>query len=244
MGNAPVIRITGLKVQDEYIERFGNWANHVYYPHMLESQWIAGNERYQIVKESPDYVRNIGVSYHQNRRALEQWYRDKGVLPILEDLKTWGNRGTWVWEAAYQLLKIFRNDSPMDAKELLRVDQATIMHLEGFWLSAAEEEKYQLWFTKWGYEVYIPLLMKLPGLKQYNYYKIIDFEFPEWQKVSEPNVHPIYLSILHFDDVKAFENYEKSLEHYALKGALKTLFPRGLDYKWYVQYRVLQSGRK
>jgi hypothetical protein len=49
MENAPVIRITGLKVQDEYIERFGDWANHVYYPHLLDSRYIVGNERYHIV---------------------------------------------------------------------------------------------------------------------------------------------------------------------------------------------------
>jgi hypothetical protein len=55
--------------------------------------------------------------------------------------------------------------------------------------------------------------------------------------------YPQRLSILHFDSIKAFDNYEQSLELAAVKGALQAPFPLGLNYQFYVQYRLARSYR-
>lgn len=86
--------------------------------------------------------------------------------------------------------------------------------------------------------------MKLPGLKEYGLYRIVDVRLPEMYRVKDNSVHPRWLSILHFENMKAFEDYEKSRELAAMRGALRAPFPAGLDYKWYVQYELMRSWRK
>ena len=120
-------------------------------------------------------------------------------------------------------------------------------HIEAPRLSPAEEEKYDNWFARWGYDVYIPLLMKLPGFKEYARYKLIDFDWTNWTNLTSlkiPASHPLYMSVLTFENIEAFEEYEKSLELGAYRSAMDIYFPRGLDFKWYVQYRLNISQRK
>ena len=83
--------------------------------------------------------------------------------------------------------------------------------------------------------------MKLSGLKQYVRYKHTYVNIPDPDKTKRYVEYPPYLSILTFENVEAFENYQKSLELQALNGGLRAPFPRGLDYRWYVQYQLVRS---
>jgi hypothetical protein len=88
--------------------------------------------------------------------------------------------------------------------------------------------------------------MRLPGLREYTRYKLIDVD-PKgltFQTTKRPIEYPPRFSILTFDNVKAFENYERSLELAAFNRAIEVLFPFGLNYQCYVQYRLIRSWRK
>jgi hypothetical protein len=153
-----------------------------------------------------------------------------------------------VWWVAYQLIRNFRNEETNSRESaVLNVESAPIMHIEGYALSQGDEERYETWFKKWGYELYIPWLMKLPGLKEYSWYRLINVEstgLPDFYKTKRAVEYPQYLSILHFENVSAYENYEKSIELAGFREAMKLPFPEGLDFKWYVQYQLTHSWRK
>jgi hypothetical protein len=62
-------------------------------------------------------------------------------------------------------------------------------------------------------------------------------EVREWE-------YPDYISIIYFDDLAAFENYQSSPELIAFKKAICNIFPNGLNYRLYVQYQLVKSWRK
>ena len=49
---------------------------------------------------------------------------------------------------------------------------------------------------------------------------------------------------MYFGDIKSFETYAKSAALVAFNKALRTVFPYGLNYKWYVEYQLVKSWRK
>jgi hypothetical protein len=64
-----------------------------------------------------------------------------------------------IWYAAYELIMNFRQEKTDSGNTgLLKVENAPIMHIEGYSLSQGDEEKLETWFSKWGSELYIPLL--------------------------------------------------------------------------------------
>jgi len=84
--------------------------------------------------------------------------------------------------------------------------------------------------------------MKLPGIKGYDFFKDTGIRVVPTFREKD---YPTYLSVVYFQDVKAFENYEKSTEVATLRKNLMQVFPPlGPNFKWYVQYRLEKSLRK
>jgi hypothetical protein len=249
MENTPTIRIQAIRVQSEYQERIRNWTMEVYYPLMMTVPGMIGVDYYQIVKENPQYLRTLSINYYANRAAMLGVRSDPKARDVLRDTNTtWASRSEMVWWVAYQLIRNFRNEEANSRESaVMNVENAPIMHIEDYALSKDDQEKYETWFKKWGYELYIPLLMKLPGLKEYSWYRLINVEstgLPDYYKTKRAVEYPLYLSILHFENVSAYENYEKSIELAGFREAMKFPFPGGLDFKWYVQYQLVKSWRK
>lgn len=247
MENAPVMLIAAWRIQPEYRERASNWLMEVFMPmNVNNNPHNQGQDRYQITSENPDYVRNISFIHYKNSKAIENARKIPENKALVEDLRTWIPRREAVWGTYYRLLKYFRNDRAgyWADNSAAKVAESPFIHIEGYRLPVAEEEKYGMWLNQWGYELHIPLIMRLPGLVEYDCYRVSDFPVLDIYKVEEADVHPAYLSILHFENLKAYEDYEKSKELAALRYALRVPFPRGLDYKWYVQYQLMKSLRK
>jgi heme-degrading monooxygenase HmoA len=83
--------------------------------------------------------------------------------------------------------------------------------------------------------------MKLPGLMGYDWYE--DTKLRRTKEIRELN-YPEYLSIIYFENLKAFEDFEKSPELVALQKSMRSVFPRGLNLQWHVQYELIKSFRK
>jgi hypothetical protein len=220
MGNAPVISISASRVQPEYRERFYQWVYEAYYPLRMKTEWLKGIEAYQIVKESSEYNRSVSIYQFDSLNDLESAYNNPDWIATSRDRDTsymQTARGERFWQAAYKLVKSFTNEEAAFPANKRKVsDDFQVMHLEGYRLAPDEEERFNTWFTKWGYEVFIPLLMKLHGLKQYSLYKHAYVSIPDADKTKRYVEYPSFLSVITFDDIKAFENYQKSLELQAL----------------------------
>jgi hypothetical protein len=249
MENAPIIRITARRIQPEYEERFLNWSLGAYHPLLITVPGFEQIDDYRIVKENPQYTKTLTLFHYRNRAEQLKPRGDQRFLDVQKDTEiTWASRSELIWMSSYQEISIFKENSVTAEKKALSKDEnAPVIHLEGYAFSNPEQERYDTWFNKWGREVFIPLIMRLPGLKEYTRYKLIDVDstgLSNFNRTKHPVEYPPRLSILTFENIKAFENYENSLELAAFKSALQAPFPLGLNYQWYVQYQLVKSWRK
>lgn len=247
MENKPVVRIWAKRFQPEYEQRYLKWQSEVYCPLYITLPGIEELDDYRIVKENPQYTRTLLLAHYENRDAPLQFrglplYKDIG-----KDYATWAGRSETVWFAAYEQIASFKKDAIDAEKNPVPGELSTVIQLEGYTFTNEEQEKYDAWFDKWGREVFVPLLMRLPGLRGYVKYKLIEIERAGLMSdytLPKTREYPPSLSILTFDSIRAFENYENSLELAAFKVGLQAPFPLGLSYQWYVQYQLMKSWRK
>ena len=118
-----------------------------------------------------------------------------------------------------------------------------VMLLRGFGLSPDEWEWYDAWVNEWGYDVYIPMLLKVPGVTEYGRWWLSNVR---WEGLSpRPGVtenpeYPQDLSIIQFENLKAYQTFRKSKELAAFDQNLSHAFPGGLNYKWNVAFRLMR----
>ena len=230
-------------VEDEIVQRYHKWIVEVYNPMMMKISGVTGSDRYTIIHKSPEYPSFGTVRHYENVIAYENYLKIPERKAVSEDLNSWVRRGVreGVWSVAYELANSFRagTASPAGRKDT-RIENAPFMHLEACRMTPEEQEKYNKWFNEYG-RVFIPLFMKTGGLKGYDYLKKSSFSPAAQARETE---YPSYLSILYFEDQKAFEHFEESPEQVSFQSALRNIFPLGVNYKWYVQYQLTQSWRK
>jgi hypothetical protein len=249
MENRPVIRILARTIQPEYEERFLKWQYEVYFPLYITVDEIQEISGYQILRNNPQYPPSLNILHYRNRTDQMNLRKNQKYIDITKDSNTtWGPRIEPIWMVAYELIKSLQN-VPIKSKRgtLSEVNPNTIIHLEGCTLLQGEAEKYERWFTKWGNEVYMPIMMKLCGLVEFAWYRCIDVDLTglaSYLIPKRPVEYPSYLSVLTFESPDAYDNYEKSPELAAFRYALRVPFPRGLEYKWYIQYQLEKSFRK
>jgi len=82
--------------------------------------------------------------------------------------------------------------------------------------------------------------MKQAGLKGYDYYKYVGVSV--FHNIFEKE-YPTYFLAIYFENVKDFENFEKSNELAVCRKTLLDVFPMGFKYEWYVQYQLVKSLR-
>jgi hypothetical protein len=249
MENAPVIMIGGNEfIKPEYQERYGKWVMEVYYPLLAKIPQFEGIDRYQMVNEKSGYPKNISLYQCNSFVSFEEVEKNSIYTSIMRDWKTTfvdTGRMELFWRALYELMRSFRSaDFSPTSGQNTQSENGPILHFEGYRLFPDEEEKYSGWVSKWGFEFYFPALMRLPGIKKYNLYKLLDYKFLEWMRPKGTGVHPAYLSALYFDSVEAYQNYENSIEVAAMRQALKEHFDRDLEFKWSVQYQQILSMQK
>jgi hypothetical protein len=198
---------------------------------------------YHIVVESPEYPLTGNLVHSESIEDAESWMKTPENKGIADDMANWVKRGIveYFWHVRYELIKSFRSGTVSTVKEDTIIENAPIMHIEAYCFSTEEEERYGKWLREYGFNVFMPLFMNLLGLKGYDCFKYLG-------SVSTGNAketkYPLYLSIVYFENMKAFENYTKSAELVVFQKGLRNVFPRGPVYKWYVQYRLVQSLRK
>jgi len=246
--NTPVINVAfnsaapGADI--EVFERYQKWSTEVYLPMQMKVIGLKGIDFYHVIRENLEYP-VVGVIYHwENLQAWETFPNSPKGAAISQEAAVWVKRGVRdpIWSVVYELIKSYRS-LPLSStdKPDTRIENAPVMSLEAFRLSPEDKEKYVNWFTEYGYSSFIPLFVRLPGFKGYDWYKYTGLT--RSQDVRE-HEYPKYLSIIYFENTQAFDNFVKSPELAAFFKVMRSVFPRSLRYGWYVQYQLVQSWRK
>jgi hypothetical protein len=245
MVNSTLINLTfeqGVPGADEAaVKRYFSWQDEVYHKLMLQVDGIMEDGRYKIIRETAEYPTNGSINHHASVETWEAYPQSPQGIAIGGEMESWLKRRIieFVWSVLYELIDSFNLDSSGNIDT--RIENAPIMHLEAYRLSPPEQEKYIKWFDEYGSKIFIPLFLESPGLKRYDWFKDTGRRRRTFTRESE---YPPYLSIMYFDDIKSFETYTKSASLIAFNKALRTVFPYGLNYKWYVEYQLVKSWRK
>lgn len=245
MENRPIIFFRGRNVPPDQRERFQNWLFEAYVPILLKVEGVEKVEYYQIIKENPLYPNQLGFYRFKNRQAMESRDGNPDRDAVLKDMATF-SRIEHFWSQTYGLLRSFDSAAKTESA-VAKAEDTPVLHIESFQLPPEEQERCNDWYVKWAYRVYLPILMKLPGLVQYDRYRINDRREPYSDRfLGKPVVseYPLYISVMYFENLKAFENYENSPELIAFRRIMKYEVSDNLNYEWYVQYQLLKNWRK
>ena len=243
--NAPVISMTFVNrapgADIEVFERYRKWVNEVYLPLQMNIPGLRGIDSYQAARESLEYP-VTGVVYHWENLQAYGTPNTPERTAIQQEAAAWVKRGVRdpIWSVVYELIKSYRNVSPSSGRPDTRIEGAPVMSLEAFRLSAEDEEKYVSWFTDYGCSSFIPLFLRLPGFKGYDWYKYMGLgRGPDMRE----HEYPGYISMIYFENTSAFDNFVKSPELASFLKVMRSVFPRALKYEWYVQYQLVKSVR-
>jgi hypothetical protein len=228
----------------EISERYNQWANEFYLPLYVKIPGVTGADRYAIVQPNPQYPEAGSFFHVESLGAWENVSRSPERLAINADLLAWEKRHVreYIWMAGYQLVKSIRSKI-IESRENkdTKIEKAPFMHLEAYHLAPADRERFFNWFSEFGWNGCVPLLVKLPGLKGYDFLE--NAEIKPVIPVREMD-YPPYLSIMYFEDKASFENYTHSQELAIFQKTMRNVFPLGLGLEWYVQYQLIKSFRK
>jgi len=248
MENAPILSLAGISrfpgADLEAWDRYNKWLSEVYATLLMKAAERTGMDIYQIVRESPEYPSGVFFVHYLNLSAWQDARKIPESAAITEEFRNWQKRNVidYAWSGVYQLVKSFRNVRALSGTRLdSRIENASVMHFEAYRLSPEEQDKYNAWFAEYAVNIFMPLFMKLPGLKGYDFYKHTGFAARNDVRETE---FPASLSVVYFENIQAFENFEKSIELETFRKTMWNVFPRGLNFKWYVQYQLTQSWRK
>ena len=246
MENAPAISVSFLNIapgaDDEIVKRYHKWITEVYHPMQMKIAGIIGIDRYEIVRKNPEYPSICSIHHFENIAAYENYVKTPEGQAVREDLETWVKRGVreGIWSVVYELVQSFRDVAvSMGGKKDTRIENAPIMHLEAYWMTSEERDNFNKWFNEYS-RVFIPLFMKNCGLKGYDYFKYCRLG----GNISMETEYPSYISILYFENLKAFDDFEKSSEQVSFQTALRNILPFGLNYRRYAQYQLNHSLRR
>jgi len=248
MGNARVISLNGGSrhpgADHEVYERFLKWEQEVYGPVSMRVPQRRQVDIYQIVRESPLFPSNLPIFHYENYAGWKEARKNPEAISVSNDNANWIKREIYdySWSAVYQLVKSYRSEgSNPEEQPDTRIENAPFLHLEACRFTAEDSEKYNKWFVDYCSNIFIPLFMKQHGLQGYDYFKYIGVSV--MHNIFETE-YPTYFSAIYFENMKDFENFEKSNELEVCKKTLRDIFPRGLKYEWYVQYQLVRSYKK
>jgi hypothetical protein len=249
MENAPAIQLSSSSptpgADISVYERMRKWSDDVYFPMRTKTPEVQGIDNYQIIRETPEYGSRVNIRHYKNLQDWKDATSSSETKAIVGEMESWRKRGIndMIWTGAYTLIKSFRNIPIYTTDNLdTRIQNAPILNLEGYRMTSTEWEKYLQWFSDFGYSVFMPLFLRLPGLVGYDWYKDTGLRFGLHEE--EGWEYPKYLSMVYFENIKAFENYAISPELAGFQKSIRSIIPRRLGYSCYVQYQLVKSWRK
>jgi hypothetical protein len=242
MENAPHIILAGRNIPPDIKERYYKWNDAAYVPLYLNIPGYIELDYYEIIKKSLEYPESLNIHHAKKRRTFEESRKNQSRIDLQKDYDATFYRMVWLWHEVYYLIGSFSRDST--SPEVTFVENAPFIHFEGYRVPTSEQDKFDQWFMKWASHVYIPLILKSPGLKGCNCFKLSDLSM-RWpgHKYLATEI-PACMFIFYFENAQAFENYEQSPECAALKRSMELELPDDVKIIWNVEYQLAKSWRK
>ncbi len=159
MENAQVICLAGRTVPPALEEKFNMWRGGAYNPLFMKMTGIKGLDDYTIIKKTLELPGQLEI-YH-NGCDFESYKKNvptyKANQDIARDFMVTFKSAVWFWLNVYELMGSFRNSrGSIETKEDTVVDEAQVIHIEGYKLPASEQVKFDNWFNVWASRIYIP----------------------------------------------------------------------------------------
>jgi hypothetical protein len=145
----------------------------------------------------------------------------------------------------YELVRTFKKDelSAKVSNDTI-VNDAPVIHIEGYEIPADKYEKYEGWFNKWASRVYVPLLLEIPGVKACNFYRLEDYKDPRYENIRfVESVMPRYVSITYLKDSASAEEFNLSIQLAAFRRNMELEFQDILKTIWNTEYQLFASHR-
>jgi hypothetical protein len=247
MEDAQFVGFAGLKFhKHEDHVRFGGWMEEAYMPLSIRTGWLSGLERFHVTKEDPQYPDYVAFYSFDNIQAVKNLWDEKDFVAIQRDVETtFTGKCEWFSHALYRRLRSIKKEpvAGSSSRAGAKPEEVAVISVEAYSLPFLGKIRYEAWFEEYGYDIYLPLLMKIPGVIEYNHYLLVDVGFLNFEMGPIPE-QPPYLLVVLFKNIEAYENYAKSKELAAFRAALKSEFSGNLELKWYVQYQLVKSWRK
>jgi hypothetical protein len=249
MDDAHIVDISALVFQDpDDAGNFAKWGAGAYTPMMMSLKSMLGTEAHRLVEKSPNYPESVPFMYFRNIEDYENVMHSPEWTAYLKDIEaTWGGKFERVWNSLYVLVKRMKNEALTFDKNANYLEQnAPVVLLSGVGLSPNDWEKYDSWFNDWGYSIYIPALLRVPGVVEYSRWWLTNIRrmSPPKPGLTEDPKYPQDLSIIYFENLRGYQKFESSREYAAFRKALAAEFPDGLTYRWNVTYRLISRSTK
>jgi hypothetical protein len=247
MGNGQVICLAGKTVPPALEEKFNMWLQGAYNPLFLKVPGMKGIDDYTIVKRAFESPGQLEI-YH-NGLDLERYKKSVPTFrpnqDIARDSSVTFKSIIWFYLNVYELMGCFRhNQGTVERKDDTVVDDAPVIHLEGYKVAASEQDRFDDWFNVLSSRIYIPLLLKIPGVKASNFFRLTDYRSPlyTWAHFIESDMPP-YISITYFENENSVETFNQSVELAAFRRSLHVEFTGKLQTVWNTEYRLFSSHR-
>jgi hypothetical protein len=243
MENRPIITFFGRTIPPDLEEKYEMWSEGAYVPIYMKIPGIKGIDSYKIIRENIDLPNLIGLWHGDNFENLKKRQEtNQNISAINRDLHITFRNIEYFWRNSYELIRSFRSSKVLTEDTI--VDDAPVIHIEGYKIPANEYEKYESWFIKWASRIYVPMLLRVSGVKACNFFRLLDYKSPNW--ANDPNIEkdmPRYMSIIYFDNLKSAEGFQQSLDFAAFRGSLELGFPAALKIVWDAEYQLSSSHR-
>jgi hypothetical protein len=245
--NAPVITLAGRTVPSSLEEKFNMWRQGAYNPLFMKMPGMKGLDDYTIVKKTlalPGQlsIYHNGCDYETRKKVVPD---DRGNQDIARDIRVTFKNITWFWINVYELMGDFRRSAgSFAARGETVVDDAQLIHIEGYKLAASEQARFDNWFNVWASRIYIPLLLKVLGVKASNFFRLMDYRSPgyAWANFVESDM-PAFISVTYFENAESLDGFNQSVELAAFRQTLMLEFPDNFKTIWDTEYRLFSSFR-
>ena len=247
MDDAHLVNISALTFKDPSdAEKHSKWGSAAYSPMAMSTGSVLAIEGHELVDKTGEYPESVPFMFFRNLEDYQTYMNSTEWAAYNKDIQaTWGGKFEREWIAVYVLVKRFNNDQPGTVRNSEHTPQvAPILWLSGVNLSPEDWDRYNVWFNELGYPIYLPSLMRVPGIIEYSRWWLTNIR--GWSgststpkpEITENKKYPQDLSMIYFANFKAYQNFEISREYSAFRKALNAEFPNGLTYRWNVAYRV------
>jgi hypothetical protein len=245
MENIPLVVLIGYNLPAEIEEKYNNWTSAAYLPNLVKNTPVIRVDRYHIIKKDPVYPDYFALWHLPNIKDRYAMIDSKFRADLHEDLRATFNKVEYIWITDYLLMKSFRTLFASNSEiEHTTIDNVSFVHIESLHLTHEEEFKYIEWSVKYGNQIYIPLLMKMPGIMGFDRYRNAGIAPIRTVHTPKESDYPSYLHIIYFENDEAFKQFENSPELVSYQRAFKSEVSNNPVSQWYVQYQLVNSVLK